>query len=179
MSRDPIDRRPAEDRRPADAGNVRDRLRRALPAAIKARDTAAVAAVRSALAAIDNTEAVDPDAVGPRPVDPGAEADPADGAGSDPGAGAGAVGVAGAGAGAVGVAGAEFAGTVAGVGAGEVARRLLTDAEMEEIVRAEVVERQHSARLYENAGQLDQAERLRREARLLNAHLDDPEPPAT
>jgi uncharacterized protein len=159
MSRDPVDRQPAEDRPPAEAGNVRDRLRRALPAAIKARDTAAVAALRSALAAIDNTEAVDPDAEGPWPIeadaDPEAE-DDADGVGVGP----------------------EFAGTVAGVGAGEVARRLLTDAEMEEVVRAEVVERQLSARLYENAGQLDQAERLRREARLLNAHLDDPEPPA-
>jgi uncharacterized protein len=152
MSREPVDRQPAEDRLPAEAGNVRDRLRRALPAAIKARDTVAVAALRSALAAIDNTEAVDPDAVGPRP---------------DPGVGVGAVGE-----------GPVLAGTVAGVGAGEVARRLLTDAQMEEIVRAEVVERQLTARLYEDAGQLDQADRLRREAQLLSAYLDA-EPPAS
>jgi uncharacterized protein YqeY len=44
---------------PSNPGATRDRLRRALPAAIKARDTAAVAALRSALAAIDNAEAAD------------------------------------------------------------------------------------------------------------------------
>jgi uncharacterized protein YqeY len=38
---------------------VRVRLRAALPAAMKARDAAAVAALRSALAAIDNAEAAD------------------------------------------------------------------------------------------------------------------------
>jgi uncharacterized protein len=167
------------DRTPDDAGDVRDRLRRALPAAIKARDTVAVAALRSALAAIDNTEAVDPDAAGPRPGAPEVQADPGAGAEAEahPRAGVEADPGAGAGADAVGV-GPEFAGTVAGVGAGEVARRTLTAWEMEEIVRAEVVERQLTARLYENAGRLDQAERLQREARLLSAYLDGPEPPA-
>jgi uncharacterized protein len=38
---------------------LRDRLRDGLPGAIKARDAAAVAALRSALAAIDNAEAVE------------------------------------------------------------------------------------------------------------------------
>lgn len=41
------------------AGTVRDRLRAALPEAMKARDPVAVAALRSALGAIDNAEAVD------------------------------------------------------------------------------------------------------------------------
>jgi uncharacterized protein YqeY len=41
------------------ASTVRDRLRSALPGAMKARDGVAVAALRSALAAIDNAEAVD------------------------------------------------------------------------------------------------------------------------
>jgi uncharacterized protein YqeY len=135
-----------------DDGDVRDRLRRALPAAIRARDTVAVAALRSALAAIDNAEAVDPEA-----VEPQADHAPASGAGSHPG----------------------VAGSVAGVGAGEVARRPLTAWEIEETVRAEVVERQIVARIYEGAGRFDQAERLRREAQLLNAYLDDPEPTAT
>ena len=148
---------------PDDAGDVRDRLRRALPAAIRARDTVAVAALRSALAAIDNVEAVDPDTAATRPVDPGADAvgpgggPEAVGPGSHPG----------------------VAGSVAGVGAAEVARRPLTAGEIEDTVRAEVVERQLVARIYEDAGRLDQAERLRREAQLLNAYLDDPEPPAT
>ncbi|HWD45875.1 MAG TPA: GatB/YqeY domain-containing protein [Actinomycetota bacterium] len=43
-----------------DAGGLRDRLRDGLPAAIKARDGVAVAALRSALAAIENAEAVAP-----------------------------------------------------------------------------------------------------------------------
>jgi uncharacterized protein len=42
-----------------DAEPLRSRLRRALPAAMKARDAAAVAALRSALAAIDNAEAIE------------------------------------------------------------------------------------------------------------------------
>jgi len=45
---------------------LRPRLRAALTAAMKSRDAAAVAALRSALAAIDNAEAVDP-AQGPVP----------------------------------------------------------------------------------------------------------------
>jgi uncharacterized protein len=42
----------------ADRGGLRDRLRDGLPAAIKGRDGVAVAALRSALAAIENAEAV-------------------------------------------------------------------------------------------------------------------------
>jgi uncharacterized protein YqeY len=42
------------------ASSLRPRLRAALTAAMKARDPTAVAALRSALAAIDNAEAVDP-----------------------------------------------------------------------------------------------------------------------
>jgi uncharacterized protein YqeY len=45
--------------RPGD-DNLHERLRRALPAAMKARDRPAVTALRSALAAIDNAGAVDP-----------------------------------------------------------------------------------------------------------------------
>jgi uncharacterized protein len=43
-----------------DTGGLRARLQDALPAAIKARDGVAVAALRSALAAIGNAEAVAP-----------------------------------------------------------------------------------------------------------------------
>ena len=116
--------------RKPDDGNVRDRLRRDLPAAIRARDTVAVAALRSALAAIDNVEAVDPDTVVTRRVDPGAvepQADPASASGTGPHPG--------------------VAGSVAGVGAAEVARRPLTAGEIEDTVRAEVVERQLVARI--------------------------------
>jgi hypothetical protein len=46
-----------------------DRLRRALPVAMKAQDRPAVAARRSTLAAIDNAEAVDPDEAWPDDMD--------------------------------------------------------------------------------------------------------------
>ena len=55
---------------------LRERLRRALPIAMKSRDKSAVAAVRSALAAIDNAEAV------PVTARAGAIADSAKGPGS-------------------------------------------------------------------------------------------------
>ncbi|HYY77867.1 MAG TPA: GatB/YqeY domain-containing protein [Actinomycetes bacterium] len=45
--------------RPPELGSLRERLRSALPRALKARDAVAVAALRSALAAIDNAEAVE------------------------------------------------------------------------------------------------------------------------
>ncbi len=44
---------------------MRDRLRHDLTLALKARDSVAVAALRSAIAAIDNAEAVDADGVRP------------------------------------------------------------------------------------------------------------------
>jgi uncharacterized protein YqeY len=43
-----------------DCENLRDRLRGALPRAMRMRDAVAVAALRSALSALDNAEAVDP-----------------------------------------------------------------------------------------------------------------------
>jgi uncharacterized protein YqeY len=120
---------------PASAG-VRERLRAALPAALKSRDAAAVAALRSALAAIDNAEA------------PEATPSPPPGAGDAP-----------------------IAGAVVGLGAAEVERRSLSDAQMAAIVRAEVAEREAAARAYERADRPDRAERLRAEAGVLSALL--------
>jgi uncharacterized protein len=114
---------------------LRQRLREALPAAMKARDRVALAALRSTLAAIDNAEAVDraPD------VDRrlGIEQIPV------------------------------------GVGAAEVERRVLTQAQVEQIVRAEVAERAAAARDYDHAGRPERAERLRAEVSVLSAHLSD------
>jgi uncharacterized protein YqeY len=115
---------------------VRDRLRHALTAAMRERDTVAVAALRSALGAIDNAEAVDP---GQR-VAPAA---------SHP----------------------RLAGTVVGLGAGEVPRRQLTEPELEALVRAEVAERAAAAADYERAGRAERAGRLRGEAAALAATL--------
>ena len=140
---------------------LRERLSRALPAAMKARDRVAVAALRSALAAIANAEAVDPSRASPpaaRSPDPGPSAEPPDprtghqeaaGPGGDP----------------------PFAGTVAGVGATEMERRGLTGEQVEEVVRAEIAERETAAAGYEHTGQLEHAERLRGEAKVLRSHL--------
>jgi uncharacterized protein YqeY len=116
---------------------LRPRLRAALTAAMKARDPAVVAALRSALAAIDNAEAVDP-----------AHA-PAVGLGAGP-----------------------VAKAVAGLGAGEVPRRLLTADEETAVVAAEVAERRAAASQYDQLGRADDARRLRTEADVLAAHLD-------
>jgi uncharacterized protein YqeY len=116
--------------------SLRQRLRAALPAAMKSRDRAATAALRATLAAIDNAEAIVP-----------AE---------------------------------EATGTslaiehiAVGVGTTEVARRALTEADVERIVRDEVDERETAAREYEQAGYADRAEQLRNEARALAAHLPE------
>jgi uncharacterized protein YqeY len=66
---------------------------------------------------------------------------------------------------------AEVAGTVAGVGAAEVARRHLTDADLTGIVEREVAEREAAADEYDRAGRADRAERLRHEATALAAVL--------
>ncbi|MGX1812070.1 hypothetical protein ACWIGI_40670 [Nocardia sp. NPDC055321] len=110
---------------------LRDRLRAALPAALKARDRTAVAALRSALAAIDNAEAVDA---------------------SDVRAGA-----------------IEAAG---GLGAAERPRRELTESDVDDIVRAEIDERDSAATDYAAAaGGAARAAALRAEAAVLTRHL--------
>ena len=59
--------------------------------------------------------------------------------------------------------------TLVGVGARDVPRRELDDAEVERLVRAEVTERREAARVCEGAGQPERAEGLRREADALAA----------
>jgi uncharacterized protein len=154
------------------ADDLRDRLRQALPAAMKARDRPAITALRSALAAIDNAEAFDPDEalaegllgeLEPAGWEP-AEPDDAEVDLADPGHAA-----------RPGLAGPPtFAGTVAGVGATEVKRRSLSGAQVEDIVRAEIEDREVAAAARERARQHEQAERLRAEARVLLSHLDRP-----
>ena len=85
------------------ASPLRQRLEAALREALRARDTVARPALRSALAAIDNATAVPP--------------------GQAPAV----------------AASLHVADAVAGLGAGEAERRRLTEADIENIVRAEVV----------------------------------------
>ena len=68
--------------------------------------------------------------------------------------------------------GPHFAGAVAGLGAGEVPRRGMAAGEAEQIVRAEIAEREAAAAGYEEAGQDEQASRLRQEAGILLSVLD-------
>jgi uncharacterized protein YqeY len=138
--------------------DIRVRMRRGLVDAMKARDQQAVAALRSTLARIDNAEAVDAEAV---------DAD-ADGLDAEPalysGEGHPAV-----------------AGSVLGVGAAEVDRRVLTPEEMAALVRDDVEEREIAAEVLVRVGRPDQAERLRAQAKLLTTYLtppgSPPEPP--
>jgi uncharacterized protein len=131
---------------------VRQRLQLALREALKARDAVAVSALRSALAAIDNAGAVP----GPASCGP-ASGDPAPAARTD---------------------GPHFAGAAAGLGAGEAERRRLTEADIEQIVCAEVAERQAAVQDYDRAGHPDQAERLRHEARILLSIIGSDPPPS-
>ena len=116
------------------------RLRAALTAALGAGDRVAAAAVRSALAAVGNAEAVDPAAQG-------GHADLAM------------------------VPGEHFAGARAGLGAGEVPRKLLKAVDVTQIVLAEIDERHSAAAEYDRLGHGGRAERLRREADILAAVL--------
>lgn len=119
-----------------DADDVRARLRTALRTAMKAREKGTVAAIRSALAAIDNAEAVDAAAAGLQQTGHS-----------------------------------RIAGTVGGLGAGEVARARLTEARMREIVAGEVAERRAAADEYDGHGQDERAAGLRSEADALAALL--------
>ena len=117
--------------------DIRIRLRRALRDALKAGDAGTVSALRSAISAIGNAEAVGPE--------PGRQA----GTGST-----------------------HFAGTVAGLGAGEAERRRLTEADVAAIVRQEAAEREAAAGEYERAGHTAEAARLRLGTRALMAALE-------
>lgn len=146
--------------------DIRARMRRGLVAAMKARDQQAVAALRSTLARIDNAEAVDPEAVDAE----GEAAELSDGDGyEDEVVDAGPAPYRGGRHPAV-------AGSVLGVGAAEVARRVLTPEEMAGIVHDEVEEREVAADVLARVGRPDQAERLRAQAKLLAAYLDPPGP---
>ena len=138
--------------------DIRARLRRGLVTAMKARDQQAVAALRSTRAAIDNAEAIENDEVvyddeiGDYVADPGSALDAV---AEHP----------------------TVAGSVLGVGAAEVDRRILTPEEVAEVVRDEVTEREVAAKMLERVGRPDQAERLRAQAKLLTTYLHPPAPP--
>lgn len=120
--------------RVADAWRMR--LRADLTAAMKARDTDAVSALRTMMAAIDNAEAV--------ALPDGVRADARN----------------------------AIAGATSGVGSTEVARRVLTQDEIHALVLAQVREREDSAATYRAHGRSEDADRLLREASILQAVAD-------
>lgn len=121
--------------------DLRARLSAALKDALRARDQVAASALRSALGAIGNAEAVPV----PVPVDPPTPPP--------------------------GYSGPHFAGTVCGLAAAEMARLRLTPANLDAIMRTEIGERERAAEDYEANGFADRAERLRREASILTSVL--------
>lgn len=124
---------------------LRALLRADLVAAMKARRREAVSALRTALAAIENAEAV---------TAPTGTAD------------AGATGAAGS---------EHVAGASAGVGSTEAPRRVLSAEDLHGLLRAQVTERRAEAERYTAHGAHDAAERLRAEADVLAGYLTVPE----
>jgi len=120
-------------------------LRADLLLARKRRDEVAVAALRSALGALDNAGAV--------PVPPSGPSTPGPGHGP--------------------TFASPFAGSMAGLGAAEVPRRVL-DAEAErQVLRQEIAERLAAAGAIEAGGDQARPARLRAEAAVLERYLGD------
>jgi len=67
----------------------------------------------------------------------------------------------------------HFAGAVAGLGAGDVERRHLTEVDAAAIVRREAAEREAAADEYERAGYAAEAAKLRQGTRALMAALEE------
>jgi uncharacterized protein YqeY len=63
----------------------------------------------------------------------------------------------------------HIAGAAAGLGAAEAPRRSLSPAEAEQVIAAEISERQAAADGYDRSGHRDRAEQLRREAAVLRS----------
>jgi uncharacterized protein len=144
-----------ETERPEATEDIRARMRRGLVDAMKARDQQAVSALRSTLGAIDNAEAVDAGDLDDEELDDGPELYTGE---HHP----------------------PVAGSVLGLGAAEVDRRVLTPEETAEIVRDEVTAREVAAEVLDRVGRPDQAERLRAQAKLLTTYLTPPgSPPET
>lgn len=104
------------------------------------RDRVAVWALRSAISALDNAEAIEVVEAGASDSSPVA-------------------------------AGKHVAGGVVGLGAAEVARRLLSAAQQHEVVANEISDRRSAADEYEHRGAAETAVRLRKEASVLERAL--------
>lgn len=142
------------------------RLRAALRDAMRAKDTAAVSGLRSALAAIANAEAVPPP--DRTPIDKRSFSSssriPDSQNITDSSSFTDSTHIS---------RSTRIAGGVAGVGSAETARRVLSDAETARIVHDEITEREAAADGYDASGHPDRAARLRLEAQALRAAIAD------
>lgn len=109
-------------------------MRKDLVAAMKSRSAESVAALRTALAAIDNAEAVDP-------VHTTGDDD------------------------------APIASATAGIGSGDVARRVLTGADVQALLTGLIDEYGSEADRYDALNRSDAADQLRRQASALSRYL--------
>ncbi len=115
---------------------LRARLRADLKQAMLAREADVTATLRSALAALDNAEAV---AVSDAPATATSE---------------------------------HVAGTLVGLGVGEISRRQLSLGDAHAVLAAEIAERQDGADELDRAGRANDAARLRRQAATLQRYVD-------
>ena len=125
-----------DERGPAD--RLRVRLRRDLTAAMKARRSEQVSAIRTLMAAIDNAEAA---GVG----SPASPTSPSS---------------------------ADFAGALAGLASGDAPRRELNEADLEELLDAEITDRREQAEEFEDLGRTDEALRLRDQAAVIRRYRE-------
>jgi len=65
----------------------------------------------------------------------------------------------------------HIAGSAVGLGAAEIERRQLTDADLQSVIEAEIQERSTAATEYERLGRDDHAGRLRAEAEVLQRYV--------
>jgi uncharacterized protein len=143
---------------------IQQRPREALRAAMKAKDTVAVSALRSVLAAIANAEAIPVAAPASNAGPAGNTVPPGNPAPASQAVTGGDQRVAGS-----HVAGSHVAGSAAGLGAAEARRRELTGTDIAAIIGAEVTERRSAARQYDSTGNAERAGRLRREAEIIES----------
>jgi len=66
--------------------------------------------------------------------------------------------------------GEDFAGSVSGIGSGDAPRRELDEAELDEILGAEIAERREYEAQYESVGRPDAAARMRVQAELIGRY---------
>jgi uncharacterized protein YqeY len=67
----------------------------------------------------------------------------------------------------------HVAGASAGVGSTDVTRRILSDADIDAVIREQADERRQAAAEYEKLGRIEAADALRHEAALLDRYLPD------